>query len=96
MISLSKDLVRNDDRIIWELNERMKGVQSQLNSGEQLYGLLEELKAELENKLLSKAKGAQLRARIQWAEEGEASTAYFSRQERVHGQAETDLRGSSR
>ena len=86
MISLSKDLARNDNCIIRELNERIKGVQSQVNSGEQLSGLLEELKAELESKLLSKAKGAQLRARIQWAEEGEASTAYFLRQERVQGQ----------
>ena len=84
--SLSRDIAREKNQIISELNKRMKVVQKRLNDGEQLPGLLEEIKAELESKLTSKAKGAQLRARIQWAEEGESSTAYFLRQEQVRGQ----------
>ena len=83
---LSREMTSEKNQTITEFNKRMQVVQKRLNDGEQLPGLLEEIKAELESKLLIKAKGAQLRARIQWAEEGELSTAYFLCQEQVRGQ----------
>ena len=43
---------------------------------------LEDLKIELTCELLKEAKGAQLRAGVQWAEEGLSSTACFFRSEK--------------
>ena len=71
---------------IKSLNATIKRVQRRINNGEQLPGLLEEVRAELTSKLLTEAKGAQLRAATQWAEERESSTAYFLHQEKVRGQ----------
>ena len=53
-----------------------------MNAGEPLLDLLDTVKKELECELQTEANGAQLRARIQWAEDGEASTAFFLQQEK--------------
>ena len=83
---LSRASSRDKKRKIQALNTAVADIQKRLDNGEQLPGLLEERKAELASELLSEAKGAQLRANIRWAEEGESSTAYFLRQEQVRGQ----------
>ena len=68
------------------LNATLYHIKRRINSGEPLLGLLAEVKKELETVLLVEAKGTQLRARIQWAEEGESSTAFFLQQEKCRGQ----------
>ena len=55
-------------------------------SGESSPARLEVEKAALAAELESVARGAQIRAHIQWAEEGERSTKYFLRQEKLRGQ----------
>ena len=65
------------------LNAAIYHAQRRIDNGEQLHGLLEDVKAELATELLVEAQGAQLRASTQWAEEGESSSAYFFRQEKV-------------
>ena len=83
---LSSASSRDKKRKIRELNAAVADIQKRIDNGEQLPGLLEEKKAELTSELLSEARGAQLRANIRWAEEGESSSAYFLRQEKVRGQ----------
>ena len=46
---------------------------------------MEELREQLANEMLIESKGAQICARVQWAEEGESSNAYFLRSEKVVG-----------
>ena len=67
------------------LNATLYHIQRRISNGEQLLVLLADVKSELELELLSEANGAQLRARMQWAEEGEASTSFFLQQEKVQG-----------
>ena len=67
------------------LNSSIYHAQRRIDNGEQLHGLLEDVKAELAAELLKEAQGAQLRASTQWAEEGESSSAYFLRQEKIQG-----------
>ena len=68
---------------IRSLNAALFHIQRRINQGEPLTDLLNDVKKELEIELLTDAKGAQLRARMQWAEEGEATTSYFLQQEKV-------------
>ena len=82
---LSRASSRGKKRKIQELNAAVADIQKRINDSEQLPSLLEEKKAELASELLTEAKGAQLRANIRWAE-GESSSAYFLRQEKVRGQ----------
>ena len=62
---------------IKSLNATLYHIQRRIDAGEQLLNLLTEVQKELDNELCVEARGAQLRARIQWAEEGESSTAFF-------------------
>ena len=62
-------------------------LQARINRGEPVRSLLAEAKAELADELLAKAKGAQLRSRVRWAEEGENATSFFLQQEKVRGRA---------
>ena len=82
----SRVTAREERRTIDELNANLKVIQGRINGGEELSGPLARAKADLESTLQSVAKGAQVRARLQWAEEGETSSAYFLRQEKVRGQ----------
>ena len=47
--------------------------------------LVADTKADLEDAHRQQARGCRMQANIQWAEEGEASTAYFSNLERRRG-----------
>lgn len=51
-------------------------------AGEDVQLLINDTKSELEAAHLARARGACLRSNVQWAEEGEASTAYFFRLEK--------------
>ena len=47
---------------------------------------MESAKAALTTELEADARGAQIRAHVQWAEDGERSSSYFLRQEKLRGQ----------
>ncbi len=53
------------------------------NNGDDVSSFIKESKAMLESELLKKAQGAKIRAKEQWAEEGETSSSYFFRLEKT-------------
>ena len=55
------------------------------SKGDDVAQLIKEVREELELEHIHAAHGAQVRAREQWAEEGETSSAYFLRQEKTRG-----------
>ena len=71
--------VRSLERTLYFLDRRSE-------NGEDVAGLLSDTKSELEELHRQRARGCCLRAGVQWAEEGEASTAYFFNLERKRGQ----------
>ena len=68
------------------LNSRLTDLERRVQRGENLSALLDKARAELEEFLSHQAQGAKLRAQVREAVEGERSTAYFLRKERVRGQ----------
>lgn len=70
------------ERTLFYLHRRSEG-------GEDVDALLADTKSELEEAHRHRAKGCRIRANVQWAEEGEASTAYFSNLERRKGENRT-------
>ena len=56
-----------------------------LHRGEELSALISETKEDLAAAHKMQAPGAPIRAQVQWAEEGEASTAFFFRLEKKRG-----------
>ena len=56
-----------------------------LNQGEPVSHLVSDTKAKLAEAHRQQARGARIRAKVQWAEEGEASTSYFFRLEKKRG-----------
>lgn len=80
------------------LHARLKHLQSELDAGH--LSVLPELKAlerEIESIDSSAARGAQIRSRARWVEEGETSSAYFCRLEKKRGNDSyvTAIRSSS-
>ena len=71
--------VRSLEWTLYFLNRR-------LENGEDVAGLLSDTKSELEELHRQRARGCCHRAGVQWAEEGEASSAYFFNLERKRGQ----------
>ena len=67
------------------LNFAINEAHKRIDMGDDLCTYVEDLNMELTAELLEEAKGAQIRARVQWAEEGESSTAYFLRSEKIEG-----------
>ena len=70
--------IRSLEHTLFHLNRRQ-------NQGETVSDLISEARAELATAHRQRARGARIRARVQWAEEGEASTAYFFRLEKKIG-----------
>ena len=68
------------ERTLYFLNRRTE-------HGEDVDHLLTDVRSELEDAHRQQAKGCQIRANVQWAEEGEASTSYFFKLEQRHGQS---------
>lgn len=61
-------------------------LQRRQDNGENVSLVLQDTKADIEEVYRRQARGARLRAQVQWAEEGESSTAYFLRLEKKRGQ----------
>ena len=68
------------ERTLYFLNRRAE-------RGEDVDHLLTDVRSELEDAHHQQAKGCRIRANVQWAEEGEASTSYFFKLEQRHGQS---------
>jgi len=75
----TRQRIRSLENTLVHLNRR-------LHAGEDVSDLLSETKASLAAAHKQQARGARIRAQVQWAEEGEASTAYFFRLEKKRGQ----------
>ena len=89
IIDSCRNLARENKSKFTELNSRLVALERRVHRGENLSALLEEARAELDEYLsqeAQEAQGAMLRAQVREAAEGERSTAYFLRQERVRGQ----------
>ena len=86
-----KHLLRNSSREKAKVRRsRVSSLERDVNElaereakGEDVSGLLKEAKDALELEHLHVAEGARIRAKEQWAEEGETSSAFFFRQEKV-------------
>ena len=76
--SLFRKRVSSLERTLFFLQRRAEGE-------EDVDQLVTDTKADLEDAHRQQARGCRMRANIQWAEEGEASTAYFSNLERRRG-----------
>ena len=83
IIDFSRNLERENKSKFTELNSRLAALEPQVHRGRNLSALLEEARAELDEYLSQQAQGAMLPAQVREAAEGERSTAYFLRQERV-------------
>ena len=69
------------------LESSLYHVDRRIRNGAPLRSVRTEIEQDLQAELLREAKGAQLRARVQWAEEGETSSKYFLRLEKSKGQS---------
>ena len=86
IIDFSRNLARENKSKFTKLNSRLAALERRVHRGENLSALLKEARAELDEYLSHQAQGAMLRAQVREAAEGERSTTYFLRQERVRGQ----------
>ena len=80
IIDFSRNLACENKSKFTELNSRLAALERRVHRGEK------EARAELDEYLSKQAQGAMLRAQVREAAEGERSTAYCLRQERVRGQ----------
>jgi hypothetical protein len=74
-----RKLITSLEHTLFHLNRR-------LLNGDEVLPIIEDVKSELEAAHRDEARGARIRANVQWAEEGEASTKYFFGLERKRGQ----------
>ncbi|CAB4040946.1 Transposon TX1 uncharacterized 149 kDa, partial [Paramuricea clavata] len=75
-----RKLITSLEHTLFHLNRR-------LLNGDEMLPIIEDVKRELEAAHRDEARGARIRANVQWAEEGEASTKYFFGLERKRGQS---------
>ena len=75
----TRQSIRSGEHTLLHLNRR-------LPSGEDVQDLIAQTKASLATAHRAQARGARVRAQVQWAEEGKSSTAYFFRLEKKRGQ----------
>ena len=83
---LAWELSYSKKQNIKKLKDSIAILQQQIVSGVSSPSHLEAAKAALAAELEKDARGAQIRAHIQWAEEGERPTKFFLRQEKLRGQ----------
>ena len=83
---LSWELSSAKKERIRQLSGSIENLQQKLDQGESSLADLESAKTALSAELEADARGAQIRAHIQWAEDGERSSSYFLRQEKLRGQ----------
>ena len=86
VVDFSRNLAQENGDKFAGLNSRLTDLERRVQRGENLSALLDEARAGLEEFLSHQAQGAKLRAQVREAVEGERSTAYFLRKERVRGQ----------
>ena len=79
----SQDQARSRRDRVCSLERNRADLHVREAQGDNVSQLIKEVKDKLELEHLHKADGARVRAREQWAEEGETSSAYFFRQEKV-------------
>jgi hypothetical protein len=79
----SKDQAQHTKICIKSLQASVFHLNRRLANGEDVEDFLQQAKFELEDYLLKQAKGAQVRAHIQWTEDGERCTSFFFRQEKT-------------
>ena len=84
--SFSRQRAATARRQIRSLENTLLHLQRRLNLGEDVSQLLAETKANLATAHQEKARGARIRAQVQWAEDGEVSSSYFFRLEKKRGQ----------
>ena len=92
-ISYSKIRVKNTRRIKDDLEKKLKDLQNDLNSDDQLQKY-NEIKSELEKIYEKFVEGAKVRIKCTWYEEGGKSTKFFLNLERkraLQGKIETSL-----
>ena len=74
---LSRKKASEDKVVIGQLAEIANELESNLPLTEEDDRLLENTKADLEDKLIERAKGIMFRSKVKWYEEGEKNTKYF-------------------
>jgi len=79
----SRDKALSRRQRVRHLEQDLADLHSREARGDGVSHLIKDVKAQLELEYLHQAEGARIRAREQWAEEGETSSAYFLRQERT-------------
>ena len=79
-VSAFRKRISSLERTLYFLNRRAE-------HGEDVDHLLTDVSSELQNAHRQQARGCRIRANVQWAEEGKASTSYFFKLEQRHGQS---------
>lgn len=79
----SRQLAREKKARILQLENTLRGLQQRQSQGDDVLSHLQRVKVELQREHANRAEGARIRSREQWAEEGETSTSYFFRQEKI-------------
>lgn len=82
----SRSAALTSRRNLQSLHCTLTHLQRRQDSGENVTSLLHDTKTNLEEAYRLQARGARIRAQVQWAEEGESSNAYFLRLEKKKGQ----------
>ena len=88
-VKYSKNKTSEDKLIISQLSEKVNEYESNLPLNKSEDKLLEETKAELEEKTLDRIKGVMFRSKAKWYEEGEKNTKYFYALEKARYNAKT-------
>ena len=93
----SRQLASSRRARIRSLEGSLADLQVRETHGDDVSQLIKDIKDKLELEHLHAAEGARVRAREQWAEEGETSSAYFLRQEKVRARRRlvTGIRNAS-
>ena len=88
-VDYSKSKVREDKLVIGELSEIINDYESSLPLNKNEDQLLQNTKADLEEKLLERVKGIMFRSKVKWFEEGERSSKYFFSLEKARYNSKT-------
>ena len=91
-IRYAREKVREDQIIVANLSEKVNEYEARLPLTQVEDEILVNTKADLEEKLMEKARGAIFRSKVRWYEEGEKSTKYFYSLEKVRYNAKTSFK----
>ena len=88
-VEFSRTKSIEDKLIIAQLSEKVNDYESQLPLNKDEDKLLDETKAELEEKAMERTRSIMFRSKVQWHEEGEKSSKYFFSLEKARYNAKT-------